>query len=358
MQSPSSVLSTQATDLHQVGGRPLPMGYGDFEAEVEALTHGAGLVDLTASGVVGVRGPDAAAFLNGVVTNNTKTLPVGRIQDNLICNTKGKILHAVILLRIKEQDYLVGTEPGELEAVAAYLDLYHVREDLELGVAGLVRLDLIGPQGETVLRSAGIDPNALIQSFAGASVVVTPYPLGQHPRRFLLAPMALVPQLIAGLVAAGAKLAGYAAYDECRIWAKVPRFGADFTSDFLPAEAAVYTHIAFEKGCYVGQEVHARQHYRGHANRKLVTVDIPVEAAADLHPGSPLYAGDQDVGTLTGLSKRALPVPEAKLPLARRGVAVVRYAVASECQPLALSTGGPALVRVQPLATDLGAAFR
>jgi len=362
METMQAVHAAHHAVLHEVGGKPLPLGYGDFAGEVEALERGAGIVDLEAGGVIGIRGPDAALFLNGVVTNNVKALPKGRPQENLLCGNKGKILHALTLLRIKDDEYLALTEPGDLGPVSAHLDGYHVREELQLGVAGLTRLDVIGPRAGEVLRGAGLDPAAGIQPFGGAAIVCAPYPLGAHPRVLVLAPVALAPRVVEALLAAGARLAGYDAFDECRIWARVPRFGVDYGTDALPAEAALYTHIAFDKGCYVGQEIHARQHHRGHANRKLVTVDVPEAAAAalspdSLSPDSPpavrLFEGGEDVGRITSLARLARPAGAGGTSV-RRGIAMVRFATAAAKPTLALAAGQPATVTVSSVATDLG----
>lgn len=382
MESMQSVTSAHHAVLDQVGGKPLPLGYGDFAAEVEALERGAGVVDLEACGVIGVRGPDAAQFLNGIATNNVKALAIGRPQDNLLCTTKGKILHAVTILRVKEEDYLVVTEPGGLEPVATHLDNYHIQEDLQMGLAGLTRLDVVGPRATEVLRAAGLDPARLMQPYEGAAAVLAAHPLGAVPRVLVLAPAPLAPKLAEALLGAGARLAGYEAFEECRLWARVPRFGADYPADYLPAEAAVYTHIAFDKGCYVGQEVHARQHYRGHANRKLVSVDVPEGIAAGMQAGSRLFLGGENVGALTSLSRQARPragdaeaggteaggteaggrqagsTEVGDTGPVRRGIAVVRYAVAGAGAPLSSAADAPATITIAPLATDLGVAKR
>lgn len=71
--------------------------------------------------------------------------------------------------------------------------------------------------------------------------------------------------------------------ERTRIAAGVPRFGMDFDTRSLPAEANLTdTHISFSKGCYIGQEIVARMQARGHANRTLVRLiskqQLPVSA--------------------------------------------------------------------------------
>ena len=51
--------------------------------------------------------------------------------------------------------------------------------------------------------------------------------------------------------------------------AGMPSFGADFTSDHFPQESGLEAQaVSYSKGCYLGQEVVARIHYRGQANHE------------------------------------------------------------------------------------------
>jgi folate-binding protein YgfZ len=334
----------------QVQGVLLPMDYGDFAAEVQACREGLGVLDLEACGVLLVRGPDAAEFLAGLTTNDVKRLQEGRAQPNLICANKGRILHAVTVVHVKAEQYLVVTEPGELEGVAGRLEAYHIREDAEIGRAPLVRLDLLGPRAAAALQALGTSPEAPLGAFEGAPLLTPPLALGAVPRVMALLPAGHAERFVQALLAAqaGARLVGFAAYDEVRIRAGVPRFGADFDADFLPAEAALYDHLSFNKGCYVGQEVHARLHHRGHVNRKLCGLLLPEAAAARLAPGAELFAGGAAVGRLTSLAR----LPEGGQ---RRGIALLRWEPLAAGVPLATAPDGPAELRTVALATDLGA---
>ncbi len=98
----------------------------------------------------------------------------------------------------------------------------------------------------------------------------------------------------------------------------------------------------------MGQEVHARLHHRGHVNRKLFALEIPEAAAAGLEPDSDLYLDGSRAGVIT--SRARLPAEGVV-----RAVAMLRYKQVAEQPPLAARPGGPAEIRVRPLATDLGA---
>jgi folate-binding protein YgfZ len=122
----------------------------------------------------------------------------------------------------------------------------------------------------------------------------------------------------------------------------------DFDRDFLPAEAGLYTHLSFNKGCYVGQEIHARMHYRGHPNRKLMAVDWPESEPFTARGGAELFHQDEAVGRLTSVAR----LPHASR---RHGIALVRFALTQPPTPLSLGPASAPLVQMRPLATDLGA---
>ena len=50
----------------------------------------------------------------------------------------------------------------------------------------------------------------------------------------------------------------------------IPVFGFELTEDFNPLEAGLISHISFNKGCYIGQEVVARLNTYDKVQRKLV----------------------------------------------------------------------------------------
>ncbi|MCZ6843338.1 MAG: hypothetical protein O7G32_10975 [SAR324 cluster bacterium] len=337
--------------LSDIAGKALPLGYGDFEGEVTAIEEGLGVLVMEASELLLVRGAEAEAFLNGLTTNDLKTLSTGAAQNNLLCGIKGKLLHHLLIVRSKAEEFLVIAEPGEGAAVASHLERYHIREELQLGTVGLLRVDLLGPLGAAALEGLGLAPGATQGEFAGGPLLAPSSPLGELPRRLALLPAGNAPALVEALLETSpqARLVGFEAFDEARLWAGMPRAGADYGPDHLPAEAAIYDHISFDKGCYVGQEIHARMHYRGHANRKLTGVTIPEQDAAGLTAGSELYLEQRAVGALTSLSRL---VREGQ----RRGIAMLRCADIQERPLLAVTAGGPTRVALWALSSDLGVA--
>jgi folate-binding protein YgfZ len=72
-------------------------------------------------------------------------------------------------------------------------------------------------------------------------------------------------------VAAGATPAGLGACEIARVEGGRPEWGIDVDENTLAQEANFdeLGAISYTKGCYVGQEVVARVHFRGHVNKQL-----------------------------------------------------------------------------------------
>lgn len=121
--------------------------------------------------------------------------------------------------------------------------------------------------------------------------------------------------LCASLAAAGIGAADAAAIESARIARGVPTWGIEIDAETLPQEAGLDAlgAIAFDKGCYTGQEVVARIHFRGHVNRHLRWL----ASATPLRPGMLVVdAEGKELGVV-----RSATASSARGPLA---IAMVR----------------------------------
>ena len=80
-----------------------------------------------------------------------------------------------------------------------------------------------------------------------------------------------------------------------RVEAGIPEWGREMDIETIPQEAVLddLGAISFEKGCYTGQEIVARIHFRGHVNRmlRLLTSEMPLAVGARV-----IDAAGTDVG--------------------------------------------------------------
>jgi folate-binding protein YgfZ len=219
-----------------------------------------------------VEGPDAASFLHGLLSNDVAGLAPGAACEALLLDAKGHVQAAMGVHRDAPDALTLVVEPGLAERVAEILERYHFSEDLEI----------LGPEGAEALTLAGIAPPA------GPAV---PGPLPGSLR------------VVVDDTAAAAGLAGEPAPQEAlemaRIAAGLARVGVDTGPSTLVQEAGLEDRaVAFDKGCYLGQETVARLQFRGRANRVLrgLALGAPAEA------GAAVVSDGREVGRLTSVA--------------------------------------------------------
>src|SRR5215467_4030198 len=77
---------------------------------------GAGLIDLSERGRIRVSGSEAVMFLNGLVTNDVKSLAEGRWMPAVFPTVQGRLIGAVRVARLKD-GFLIDTERASHDAV-------------------------------------------------------------------------------------------------------------------------------------------------------------------------------------------------------------------------------------------------
>jgi folate-binding protein YgfZ len=165
-------------------------------------------------------------------------------------------------------------------------------------------LSLIGP------RSVAVAGAAALPEYANEAVTVGGVEclaVGTANGIDLIAKAADAAALREALLAAGAAEVGSEAAELLRIESGRPRFGAEMSTETMPAEAGIVERaVSFTKGCYIGQEPVARLHYKGRPNRHLRGLELSAPAAA----GASLRLGEREVGRIgsVGVSPARGPI--------------------------------------------------
>jgi folate-binding protein YgfZ len=129
--------------------------------------------------------------------------------------------------------------------------------------------------------------------------------VGLEAERFLVvAPLGMA-EPIRGVLSRGTLAAGPEAWDAANIRAGVPTILAATQEAFTPqmVNFELIGGVNFKKGCYPGQEIVARTHYRGGLKRRMALAHFAgVEAPK---PGDALYStafGDQAAGQVANVA--------------------------------------------------------
>lgn len=261
----------------EVGEYTVPMtSAAPSSAERDALLGGAALVDRPVPGRLRLAGADRLRFLNGLVTCEVKGLAEGEGTYGFVTSVQGRVLAEVAVLALADELWLE-LPAGEDEAVANHLAKYLIADRVEIATLAAVPLTLAGPGAadllESLLGRGSLPPEPW--SHRPANVAGLP---GRVVRRGIapvetfelwLAPGAGV-SVRAQLQAEGAVPVGPEAWDVLRVERGIPAFGRDFGPDNFPQETGLGEQaVSYQKGCYLGQEVVARIHYRGGVKKAL-----------------------------------------------------------------------------------------
>jgi folate-binding protein YgfZ len=311
--------------------------YGELELEYAALRKGCLLLDLPQRSVLEVTGSERLEFLNRMVTQELKPskqwLPAGRSVNSFWLNRKGRI-DADLRVIVLEDRVLLECDAHAAERTLKGLGSFIISEDAAINdlSRSTHRLALHGPTAAMLLDAvrdpaspslASLEPNRNITiAIGGAAVIVDRRDSAGVPGIDLIVPAAHAIAIYQLLLTRGfshehphdrlasqelsAKVrlrpGGWHAFNIARIEAGSPLYYVDFGPDSLPAESGVLDdRVSFTKGCYLGQEVVARMHSRGHSKRQLVALrsepprfDVTPESIAAGE--SPMHSVAQPVG--------------------------------------------------------------
>ena len=223
-------------------------------------------VSLDSLGVLRASGPDAVTFLQGQVSNDVARL---NARQSLLAgyhNPQGRVIALLRLIEEAPQEVLA-VLPGELIAgVAQRLAKFVLRAKVKLSdessqwtISGVV-----GTAADTSGVTASL-PAALHAAGRSDGAIVVCIAQQPAPRWLVVAPRAAAQPL-----AGGAKSAPQV-WGQLAIASGEPQVYAATSEEFVAQmlNLDVLGAVSFEKGCYTGQEVIARAHYRGRVKRRM-----------------------------------------------------------------------------------------
>jgi folate-binding protein YgfZ len=296
-----------------LNGSELVNDYGEPLAEYHTLHDTAGVLDFSFRSRICLTGADRARFLHGQVTNDVKKLGVGTGCYSALTTSKGKMQSDLNIFCLQDE-LLLDFEPGLTTTVTQRLEKYIVADDVQVvDVAphyGL--LSVQGTKAEAAVAMLGLfleAPATPLNSIKISDATLGEIYLMRHARLGssgfdLFVPTAalgaVADKLIAAAKSIGGGACGWRAFENARIEAGVPRFGADMDETHLASECGIEARgISYTKGCYIGQEVLNRIHSVGHVNRELRRLRFAVELTIPPARGEKLFQGEKEVGHIT-----------------------------------------------------------
>ncbi len=285
--------------------------FGDAGAEYEAVRGGgAGLFDLSARGCVEVSGGEAVMFLNGMLTNDVAKLEDGAWMHAAFPNPQGRLVASARVLRDGAR-FVFDTEPATYAALLKLLERFTLAGDFRVRdlTPETALLSLQGARASEVVRAVFGEEVARLakgrvarvnegEGGEPALVIRATHTAEDGFDIFVKAESAAA--LRQSLVEAGATPAGSDALEILRVEAGVPRYGVDASDANVVLEVVDEAEaVSYTKGCYAGQEIIARIHWRGHVAKRLagIVFDTEAEPPADARLRDP--EGGREAGRVT-----------------------------------------------------------
>ncbi len=291
------------------GGWSMPVQYTGILDEHHAVRDNLGVFDISHMGQFFVEGATAAAWLNGLLTNNVDRLSVGECQYTLLLNDQGGVIDDLIVYRIGDARYLLVVNASKIDEDYAWIQA-HLAGGVKLEnrsdeFAGLA---VQGPRSAQLFdaffqgkysRPARNEILAIEIDGECYYIARTGYTGEDGFEVFCPASRAVKSwgDILRKGAEFGIKPCGLGARDTLRLDMCYPLNGNDLAADTTPLEAGLSIFVDLQKPEFIGRESLAQQKQAG-VKRRLVPFKM---TGASPPPRShyAVYKGDQKIAETT-----------------------------------------------------------
>jgi hypothetical protein len=301
--------------------------------------------ELAQFGLIRFSGAEAQTFLHNQLSCDVAALTSDRSTYGSYCTPKGRVLATFLLWRAGE-DFFMQLPSSLREPIQIQLSKYILRSKVKAADAS-AEWTLIGVAGKDaaalVQRAVGQVPKAAHAVAQAPEAMVISLP---GERYEIVVAREKAPAVLASL-ASGAEKADTEHWDWLDIRAGVPVVVPATQEAFVPqmVNLDLIGGVSLTKGCYPGQEIVSRMHFRGTLKQRMYLANIA--GANRPQPGENLYSSDFG-GQACGRIVNAAPSPDGGCDV----LAVIQIASAERGDVHWKTPDGPAL-RILPLPYEL-----
>jgi len=258
---------------------------------------------LASEGLLHIEGPDTLTFLQGQTTCDTRKLSPGLSLPGAYCNPQGRMVCDFLLCQLGEDHVALRMRSSVMPIAAGAFGKYILFSKARLDAQrdDWSAYACWGESAPAVIESlVGAAPAEAYAAAAVAGCVVIRMP-GELPAFEVYLQQGQHPGHLQALSAAAEEMTE-STWQALQIQQGIARVEAATSGEFIPQlfNYDLTGHVSFNKGCYTGQEIVARLHYRGKPKQR--THLLQLEGAQELAAGSKLFTPGQDSSTGTVLN--------------------------------------------------------
>ncbi|MDW8084368.1 MAG: glycine cleavage system aminomethyltransferase GcvT [Candidatus Caldarchaeum sp.] len=259
-----SVHEKTAAELGDFAGWRTVITFTSLREEHHAVRNEAAIFDISHMTRTKITGPGATTFLQKVLTIDVERLKAGRMKYGLMLNDSGGIIDDVTVFKVENDSYIMVSNAATRDKVLEWMKAHavenvHIQDFTESSAFFAVQ----GPRAhEHVSKIIGHVHGlkwfeGCFAFFEGCQVLVTRSGYTGGDGFEIILPcggLEFFEKIWRTFVEGGAKPAGLACRDVCRIEAGFPLSGQDFDEKVTPFEANLAWAIKTDKPFFIGKQ--------------------------------------------------------------------------------------------------------
>ena len=271
----------------EFGGWAMPVQYAGIISEHEAVRGNAGLFDVSHMGEVEVKGTEAFAFVQNLVTNDVAVLRENQILYTFMCYTNGGVVDDLLVYKFSEDHFYLVINAGNIDKDFQWMIDNKGSYDVDLTNISneVAEVAIQGPKAQMILQKLTDTDLDEIKFFYlkrdviidGIKCLISRTGYTGEDGFEIYTSIEEIEQLWHKLLIVGAeegiKPAGLGCRDTLRFEACLPLYGNELSQDITPLEAGFGYFVKLAKNNFIGKEALLKQKEEG-LKRKLVGFEM------------------------------------------------------------------------------------
>ncbi len=311
--SEENLKRTTLFDTHlKYGGKMVPFAGWEMPvqykagviAEHNAVRTACGIFDVSHMGEIVIKGDDALANLNYLLTNDFSGMKDGQARYSPMCNEEGGVVDDLIAYKKNDNEFLMVVNAANKDKDYNWMKA-HVFGDAVLDDISdtIGQIALQGPKAFDILKKL-IDPSGIPEEYyaakydvpmCGTSVMISTTGYTGEEGVEIYMPKEEAPKIWEALMEAGKDEGlipcGLGARDTLRLEAGMPLYGHEMDDTITPKEALLSIFVKMDKADFIGKEALER---KTPPARKKVGLEVTGRGIIREHMD--VYKGDKKIG--------------------------------------------------------------